>query len=126
MIIPTESAEQKDVIKWWAIVCGVYGLPEVLLMACPAQAARSPKGGARMKAEGYRAGTPDLFLACPRHGQPGLFIEMKRTDGGTLSDNQKLMIFEISEQGYRVQVAHGAAQAKKIITEYLTQKGANA
>lgn len=120
VLIPTESAEQKDVIKWWAIVCTIYGLSECILMACPAQAARSPQGGARIKAEGYRAGTPDLFLAVPRHGQPGLFIEMKNSDGGTLSENQKMMIFEISAQGYRVAVAHGAIQAKKILTEYLT------
>ena len=120
VLIPTESAEQKAVIVWWAYTCAGYNLPECVLMACPSQAARSIRGGARMKAEGYRSGTPDLFLAAGRHGQHGLFIEMKRSDGGVLSENQKAMLFELSGQNYRTAVACGAAQARKVIAEYLT------
>lgn len=118
--LPTESAEQKAVIAWWSYVCTGYGLDEKLLMACPAQAARTPQGGARIKAEGYRAGTPDLFLGTARKGFHGLHVEMKRKDGGTLSESQKEMLFLLGGQGYATAVAHGADQARKIITEYLT------
>jgi hypothetical protein len=119
VLVPTESAEQQAVVRWWAMISGTYGLSEKVLMACPAQAARSPRGGARMKAEGYRAGTPDLFLATARNGCHGLFIEMKKRDGGKLSDSQKEMSFELGEQGYRTAVAYGAEAARAIITEYL-------
>lgn len=119
--IRNESAEQKSVVVWWSLVCASHNLNENILMACPAQAARTPQGGARIRAEGYRSGTPDLFLAVGRKGLHGLHIEMKRTTGGTLSETQKEMLFLLNEQGYKTAVAHGADQARKIITEYLTQ-----
>jgi len=117
--IPKESAEQKAVIRWWSVACHDFNLPECILMGCPAQAARSPAGWGRIKAEGYRTGTPDLFLAVPRVAASGLFIEMKRSKGGTLSEDQKEMIFRLGERGYSCAVAHGAAEARKVITEYL-------
>jgi hypothetical protein len=119
--VPTESAEQQTVIRWWLVNCDAYKLPERVLMASPGQAARTMRNGRRMKAEGYRAGTPDLFLAVPRKGVPGLFIEMKKRDGrlNDLSDEQREMLFDLGQQGYRVGVACGAEQAVKIITEYL-------
>ena len=118
-LIPSESAEQKAVISWWRDACYAFRLPEVILMACPAQAARSPRGGARMKAEGYRAGTPDLFLSTARRGAHGLFIEMKRQDGGTLSDSQREMSVALQSQAYSCGVAYGADAAKRLIREYL-------
>lgn len=120
MIQPTESQEQKALIVWWSFAHQQFGVPETVLMACPSQAARSLRGGARMKAEGYRAGTPDLFLAIPRGERHGLFIEMKRCDGGTLSESQKLMLCDLGSQGYLTAVCHGAAAAKQTIAEYLT------
>lgn len=119
MILPSESAEQKAVIRWWTIASAAWNIDERLLMACPAQAARSPRGGARIKAEGYRAGTPDLFLAVPRGQWHGLFVEMKRADGGEVSENQREMLFQVSSRGYQTAIAHGAAPARKIIAEYL-------
>ena len=121
--IPSESSEQQAVIRWWLVNCDAYKLPERVLMASPGQAARTQKNGRRMKAEGYRAGTPDLFLAVPRKGVPGLFIEMKKRDGrlNDLSDEQREQLFALSEQGYRTAVACGAVEACKAITEYLSQ-----
>jgi VRR-NUC domain len=118
--IPTESEEQKALIVWWSFVHATFSVPETVLMACPAQAARSIRGGARVKAEGYRAGTPDLFLAVARGDQHGLFIEMKRRDGGSLAESQKLMLSDLSPQGYAVAVCHGALAAKETILKYLT------
>lgn len=119
---PTESAEQQTVIRWWLFNCDFYKLPERVLMASPGQAARTQRNGRRMKAEGYRAGTPDLFLAVPRRGMPGLFIEMKKSDGSVanLSDEQREMLCDLSAQGYRIAVACGAAEAIKTIREYLS------
>ena len=115
---PSESHEQQTLMSWWTLACP-KGYDPRLLMACPAQAARSPRNGARMKAEGYRAGTPDLFLAIPRGTRGGLFVEMKRRDGGTLSESQREMLFNLSQQGYATGVACGWEAAKNMITEYL-------
>jgi len=100
----------------------VYKLPERVLMASPGQAARTQRNGRRMKAEGYRAGTPDLFLAVPRKGVPGMFIEMKKRDGSIAdcTDEQREQLCALSEQGYKIAVACGGAEAVKLITEYLS------
>ena len=118
MTTPSESHEQQMLMSWWALACP-KGYSHRLLMACPAQAARSPRNGARMKAEGYRAGTPDLFLAIPRGTRHGLYIEMKRRDGGQLAESQREMLFILSQQGYATGVACGWEVAKTMITEYL-------
>lgn len=120
--ILTESAEQQAVIRWWMVNCDGYKIPERLLMASPGQAARTQRNGRRMKAEGYRAGTPDLFLAVANAQWHGLFIEMKKRDGSfsDLSDSQREMIFDLSQQRYQIAVACGAGQAIALLKEYLT------
>lgn len=39
--------------------------------------------GAQMKAEGVKAGVSDMMLPVPKHNLCGLFIELKREDGGS-------------------------------------------
>ena len=75
----TEHEEQKMLIKWWSMSCTKFGIPEVCLFAIPNAAKRSMKIASMLKAEGMRSGIPDLFLAVPRCGKHGLFIEMKKT-----------------------------------------------
>jgi hypothetical protein len=120
-VILTESAEQQAVIRWWLVHSSAYKLGENLLMASPGQAARTQRNGKRMKAEGYRAGTPDLFLAVARKGKHGLFIEMKKRDGNlsSCSDSQREMLFALSVQDFETAVACGAAQAIKTIKDYM-------
>ena len=120
-LIPSESEEQQAVIRWWLVACDSFKLTERVLMASPGQAARTQRNGRRMKAEGYRAGTPDLFLAVPRKGMGGLFIEMKKRDGSVadLSDSQKEMLCDLSTS-YRIAVACGAGQAIQAIKDFLT------
>jgi hypothetical protein len=62
---------------------------------------------------------PDLFLPVARGGYHGLYIEIKRSERGKVSPEQKMMIFLLQQQGYCVEVAHGAAEGKHYITEYI-------
>jgi hypothetical protein len=85
-----------------------------------------PNGGSRhklearnLKKEGVKAGIPDLMLAVPNYIFHGLFIEMKRTDGGRTSPAQIARITKLRERGYNVTVCHGFEHAKSIIEEYL-------
>ena len=72
----------------------------------------------RLKMEGVRAGVPDLFLPVATGGKHGLFIEMKRTKGGTISPEQKDWLAHLNEQGYRAEVCKGFEAAKAVIQDY--------
>lgn len=73
-----------------------------------------------MKAEGMKKGVPDLFLPVARRGYHGLYIEMKRDDGGTVSDEQKEFLEFAEAQGYRDQVCYGYDDAIKELEWYLS------
>jgi len=119
---PSESQIQQAVIQWWHHACGAYGIPERLLMAFPLQAARSPRNGARMKAEGCRAGTLDLQLAVGRGRFNSLWIEMK-TPTGRVSDEQTEMIIALQHQRNMTAVCRSSEEAIKEIQEYLALDG---
>jgi hypothetical protein len=113
-----ESIDQQALIKWWADVCTSYGLPERALKAFPLQGARTPQNGARMKAEGMRAGTCDLFLAAARGQFHGLWIEMK-TAKGVVSPEQLEELKHLNEQDYSTAVCRSTEDAIAEIRIYL-------
>lgn len=116
--IPTEDTEQAHIFAWAAWASGKY--PELDLMHhIPNGGKRSKSEAARFKAQGVKAGVPDIFLPCARGGYHGLYIELKRTKGGKLSAVQKEWIDALRGQGYKVIVCYGFDEAKGIITEYL-------
>lgn len=67
-----------------------------------------------------RSGIPDLFLAVPRGYFHGLFIEMKKPQGGVVSDNQKACMEMLSNNDYCVTVCHGFLDAQEAIKGYLS------
>lgn len=75
-------------------------------------------GGARLKALGMQPGFPDLFLAVPRGGQHGLFVEMKSAKG-TVRDTQREMLALLSEQGYATAVCRSLDEFRSVIDNYL-------
>lgn len=84
-----------------------------------------PNGGLRkiqvamkLKAEGVRSGVPDLMLAVPHGKYHGLFIEMKKCEGGRASDNQKIMMQHLIALGYKAVICHGWMAAKQCIEQY--------
>ena len=116
---PSESQLQQAVIKWWHHACSGFTIPEPMLMAFPLQAARSPRNGARMKAEGCRKGTLDMMLNVPRNGHPNLWIEMK-TAKGVVSEEQEAMLHMLADQRSKVAVCRSAEEAIEVISDYLT------
>lgn len=117
--IPDEHSEQCALIRWWDMQARAKGLDTRLLMAIPNGGARNAVTGARLKAEGVRAGVPDLLLAIPRNGFHGLWLEMKREKGGSVSAGQKVMLSLLAAQGFAVWVCKGFKQAKLAIETYL-------
>lgn len=114
-----EHEEQKMLMKWWALAHKGYKCPEELLFAIPNGGQRNAIVGAKLKEEGVRAGVPDLFLAFPVRPYAGLFIEMKRHEGGRVSPSQKVFIQALQSAGYYVAVCRGFEHAIRTIIQYL-------
>ena len=101
---PPESEEQKALFDWWQRT--PYAR-HFVMYHIPNGGRRDKITGARLKAEGVVAGVPDVFLASPRQGFHGLYIEMKRQRGGTVQATQKELITALRQAGYRVEVCKG-------------------
>lgn len=115
----TESEEQITLFAWASLQAIPEGKIGHFMFAIPNEGQRSYKTAARLKAQGLRSGVPDIMLALPRNGLPGLFIELKKANGGKVSDNQKKWLERLDKAGYVTAVCHGFEQAKATIEEYL-------
>ena len=65
-----------------------------------------------------KAGVPDMVFPNPRGFFHGYYQEMKRRKGGVVSPDQFLWIEVLRGQGYCVDVAKGADEAKAGIMAY--------
>jgi hypothetical protein len=72
-----------------------------------------------MKKTGVKAGVPDIVIALAKGGYHGLYIEMKRVEGGQVSKKQQEWIDGLRLNDYRVEVCEGAKAAKAVVIEYL-------
>lgn len=139
-IIPTEHDDQAAVIEWFDHYGPAHGINPKLLMASPNAAKRSYGLAARMKAEGMRAGQPDLFLAHPKLSKfkveptgwyptlfHGLFIELKRKGWTPPKSGKALEHWErqleyaqlLRKAGYNALVCIGADEAMQAIKGYV-------
>lgn len=119
---PTEEMEQEAVIEWTVLMEKQY--PELAMLFHIANGGdRHPAVAKKLKAQGVKAGVPDLMLPVARGGWHGLFIEMKRQKGGRLSEEQKEWIKALTDEHYLAVRANGAEEACDIIYKYLTENG---
>jgi hypothetical protein len=102
----TESQEQIDLIQWCKRNQKKY--PELKnIFAIPNGGKRHIATASRMKLEGVKSGVPDLFLAVAKRGYNGLFIEMKKAKGGSVSKSQKEWKNLLEKAGYAWIVGKG-------------------
>lgn len=113
---PSEHLEQAQLVT---MVEAAYPREAAMLFAIPNGGDRNILVAAKLKKEGVRRGVPDMFLALPRGGWHGLFIEMKRRRGGVVSREQKEYIAALNAAGYRACVCRGCDEAFEAIRNYL-------
>lgn len=113
-----ESKEQENLFKW----AKYYPAINKLMFAIPNGGSRHKLEAFNLKKQGIKAGVSDIFLAKSCGKYHGLFIEMKRKKGGKLTKEQKIFIDLMRQEGFQAEVAKGADEAIKIITEYLKCK----
>lgn len=113
-----EDSEQIALMQWARLQSGK--IPELaLLFHIPNGGKRDAREAARFKAMGVKPGVPDMFLPVPCGIYCGLWIELKRRDGGKLSKNQAEFLEALAGQGYKTAVCAGWEEAKNEILRYL-------
>ncbi len=95
------------------------------LHAIPNGGYRDPATAARLKAEGVKAGVPDLFLPVAHWLSPsycfhGLYIEMKKGNSGRQSKEQIEFEEYCQVEAFRYVVCRNWREAAEAIKEYLT------
>lgn len=106
----TEHQEQVDFVKWFRV-----SYPDVLIFAIPNGGYRSRVTASRLKAEGVVKGIPDLYIPAWN-----LWVEMKRTKGGSVSADQKSMMSYLEKYcRHQTIVAKGSDHAKEQIDHFV-------
>ena len=127
-----EDDHQKAIMQWARStrlkpLYGVKGFIADYMFAIPNGGKRSPREGARLKAQGVLAGVPDMMLAIPRGQYSGLFIELKRPKvqgkpNPSTSIAQQEMIIKLNEVGYLAVVCYGYDQTVTCVNDYLNNR----
>ncbi|EPA95271.1 VRR-NUC domain-containing protein [Pseudomonas sp. G5(2012)] len=98
-------------------------MPEVadLIFHVPNGGHRVKAVAAKLKAQGVKAGIPDLVLPMARGGFFGLYIEFKATPpyDAAISDSQHERIRKLNAQGYLAVVCRGHFDTMEQIRAYL-------
>jgi len=114
----SEHQIQKNVFKWAKLMRVQY--PALNRMfAIPNGGERNKIVAAKLKAEGVKAGVPDIFLSVARRGKHGLYIEMKSAKG-RVRPEQREWLSELADEGYQCNVCKSFDEAVTVIVDYLT------
>lgn len=113
-----EHDEQVILFAWAALAERQY--PELRwLFAVPNWiGTRTEKHGAYLKAEGRKAGVPDVWLPIPRPPYHGCVIEMK-AGRNQPSDAQREWLVALEAAGWCVHVCYGWEAARNVLLDYL-------
>jgi hypothetical protein len=114
-LTPLETHEQIAFVQW----CLMAGAPYSMIFAIPNGGKRHITTAARLRREGVRPGVPDLFLPFAAGGAHGLFVELKRINGGAATKHQKSWEDVLQKNGYAHVYAMGCEDAIKKIKLYV-------
>lgn len=112
---PTEAQEQRTVVAY----CDLKKIP---CFHIPNGGSRDAREARNLKLQGVKPGVPDLFVPLARSGFHGLFIEMKRRNGGRVSEKQAEWIERLQAENYAAVVCHGADEAINAIELYMRRR----
>lgn len=115
----TEHGEQVALFCWAANEARNGHADIGKLFAIPNGGKRDGATAARMRAEGVKAGIPDLCLPLARGGFHGLFIELKKLSGKPPTGEQKRRMAELVDDGYCALTCYGWESARRTIISYL-------
>lgn len=113
----SEHDEQVALFQWadmhsrrWPCLARMFAIPN--------GGKRAALTAVRLKAEGVKAGVPDVFLPWPVGGWCGLWIEMKYGSNKTTAEQRDWLAW-LGINGYKTAVCWGAEEAQRVIEDYL-------
>lgn len=112
--IPTEHQEQVMLCRW-------LDKRKVIYFAVPNGGKRHPSVARKLKAEGVKAGVPDIVIPQQARLQikyTGVVIEIKRRQGGRTTEEQRQWLDYFKSEGWLTLVANGADEAIKKLEEW--------
>lgn len=112
-IVKSEDEEQELLCSWMTE-------QGIRFYAVPNGGKRDIVEAVKFKRTGVSPGVPDLCVPVARGGYHGLYIELKRQRGATLSEKQKEWIEFLVNNGYYAQVAYGFDEARKTVLFYFS------
>lgn len=108
----TEDDEQIALVNW----LDKHNIP---FYHIPNGGRRTLLQGLKFKRLGVKAGVPDICIVVANKTHHGLYIELKRREGGRLSDAQRHWLTLLNKQGYQAIMCEGADEAVAAVTKYL-------
>lgn len=106
-----EHVEQVTFVRWFRAT-----YPGVRIFAIPNGGYRDKRTAQRLKDEGVEPGVPDLYVPAW-----GLWIEMKRTKDGKVSDEQAGWLDYLQEIGDSVIVGRGCEDASRQVRVFVNR-----
>jgi len=129
LAVPSEDQECKWLLEW-AEVTRYAGWKIADLLVCVPNGAyhgADRRAGAvvarKLREKGLKPGVFDYILPVPLWQKrcAGLWLEMKRTRGGVVSEDQEKFKSRMQALGWRCEVARGWVAAQAVIVGYLAE-----
>ena len=121
--VPTEDQEQIALFNWAAWMSKTKWPELAMMYHVPNGGYRNKAEAGRFRAQGVKSGVPDIVLPVARGGYHGLYIELKRTVGGRVSEEQREWLGKLNAQGYYTAVCKGWEEASHVVRSYLDHGG---
>lgn len=120
----SEHSQQAAFFCWCAKNAKIC-YPLNFIHAIPNGGLRDKVQASKLRAEGVKAGVPDVFLPFPAKGKHGLYIEFKKPGTeklkqGGLSDEQVTFAEFLISSGYEYKVVYNWLKAADCVVEYLS------
>lgn len=112
---PTEAQIQSALVQWFHYAYPTYA---PLFWHTPNGGSRHVLEAVKLKAQGVKAGVPDLFLAVPRGTYHGMFLELKAS-GKKPTSLQFQYLELLKSHGYYTEWSSDVDQARCYIEDYL-------
>jgi hypothetical protein len=122
IVIPSESQEQRAIVRWLSY----HPIVRELFCKNNNEGKRTAIQGHNLKLLGLRSGVSDLFIYYPTNTFHGLWLEVKRNKKYTKSERntdtwiaQEKFIETVKNIGYQGFMCYGFLDGKAIIDAYL-------